>query len=84
MDPQGNAGDSYSLRIGIRTVSWSENSFFVNGRPFYFKGCGRYEYEDVSGVELEGLLIECVPDFYLISRSCSQAGPGTFYSLPRT
>ena len=49
MDSHGNAMDSYSLRIGIRTVSWNEKSFFVNGRPFYFKGCGRYEYEDVSG-----------------------------------
>ena len=42
--------DSYTLRIGIGTMSWYDKTFFVNGRPFYFKGCGRYEYEDVSSM----------------------------------
>ena len=49
LDPSSDIPqDSYSLNVGIRTVTWSQNEFFINGKPFYFKGCGRYEYEDVS------------------------------------
>ena len=46
----GRPQDSYWLHVGIRTVTWSESEFFINGKPFYFKGCGRYEYGDVSEI----------------------------------
>lgn len=41
--------DRYRLPFGVRTVSFSEKEFFVNGRPFRFKGFGKHEDMDLKG-----------------------------------
>ncbi|MGD1448222.1 beta-glucuronidase [Vibrio harveyi] len=35
--------DVYRLPVGIRTVEVIENKFFINKKPFYFKGFGKHE-----------------------------------------
>ena len=39
--------DVYRLRVGVRTLSWSESTFMINNRPVYFRGFGRHEDSDV-------------------------------------
>ena len=40
--------DVYRLKVGIRTVEWTEDKFLINGKPFYFRGFGRHEDSNVS------------------------------------
>ncbi|MBB1078689.1 beta-glucuronidase [Limosilactobacillus sp. STM2_1] len=35
--------DSYTQEFGVRTVEIKDHQFFINGRPFYFKGFGWHE-----------------------------------------
>lgn len=35
--------DTYSLPVGIRTVSIDGDKFLINNKPFYFKGFGKHE-----------------------------------------
>ncbi len=45
--------DTYTETFGIRTIDITENSFQINGRPFYFKGFGKHEDSDVRGKGLD-------------------------------
>jgi len=43
--------DYYSLKIGIRSLSWDQamqNSILINGKPLYIRGFGRHEDADVK------------------------------------
>jgi beta-glucuronidase len=40
--------DVYRLPFGVRTVSVCNNTFLVNGQPFYFRGFGRHEDYNVK------------------------------------
>lgn len=40
--------DTYTLKIGIRSVSLTKTNFFINGEKFYFKGFGKHEDANVS------------------------------------
>lgn len=40
--------DVYRMKVGIRTLTWNNTSFFINGKPIYFRGFGRHEDSDVS------------------------------------
>lgn len=40
--------DVYRLKVGVRTLSWNNTSFMINGKPVYFRGFGRHEDSDVS------------------------------------
>lgn len=46
--------DIYRLKVGIRTLAWDKSRFLINGEPVYFRGFGRHEDADVSGID--GLL----------------------------
>jgi beta-glucuronidase len=45
----GTAFDSYSLLMGIRTISVEGDRLLLNGRPVYLKGFGRHEDFPVTG-----------------------------------
>uniref|UniRef100_A0A0K8VYX4 Beta-glucuronidase n=1 Tax=Bactrocera latifrons TaxID=174628 RepID=A0A0K8VYX4_BACLA len=38
--------DVYRLKVGIRTLTWNNSSFLINGRPVYFRGFGKHEDSD--------------------------------------
>ncbi|MCF0261719.1 MAG: beta-glucuronidase [Sphaerochaetaceae bacterium] len=41
--------DKYELPFGIRTVEVKGKEFFINGKPFYFKGVGKHEDSFIRG-----------------------------------
>jgi len=41
--------DSYTLRVGVRTVKISDSKILINGKPFYFKGFGMHEDIEILG-----------------------------------
>ncbi|MFH5823404.1 beta-glucuronidase [Georgenia sp. AZ-5] len=45
----GATADSYSLKVGVRTVEVRGTEFLINGEPFYFKGFGMHEDHAVIG-----------------------------------
>ncbi|CAG7787103.1 unnamed protein product, partial [Allacma fusca] len=56
--------DVYRLKVGIRTVSWTEKQFLINNKPFYFRGFGRHEDFDVRGKGIDNVML--VKDHNLI------------------
>jgi len=42
-DKSGQILDSYSLPIGLRTVTWDDKSLYLNGKPVFLKGFGKHE-----------------------------------------
>ncbi|KAG1682554.1 Beta-glucuronidase [Nymphon striatum] len=59
-----STSDVYKLPVGIRTVSWTNSSLFINNKPFYFTGFGRHEDSDIRGKGMDFPLI--IRDFNLI------------------
>ncbi|XP_046744627.1 beta-glucuronidase-like [Diprion similis] len=45
--------DVYRLPVGIRTVSWTNTSLLLNGKPVYFRGFGRHEDSIIRGRALD-------------------------------
>ena len=41
--------DSYTLKVGIRTIEVKENKLLLNGKPVYLKGFGRHEDFPITG-----------------------------------
>lgn len=41
--------DTYELPVGVRTVSVAEGKFYINKKPFYFKGFGKHEDTHING-----------------------------------
>ncbi len=41
--------DSYSLRVGIRTIEVKDDKLLLNGKPIYLKGFGRHEDFPITG-----------------------------------
>ncbi|KRF85729.1 beta-glucuronidase isoform X3 [Drosophila virilis] len=56
--------DVYRLSVGLRTLSWNNTSFLINGKPVYFRGFGRHEDADVRGKGLDNALM--TRDFNLL------------------
>ncbi|XP_030386989.1 beta-glucuronidase-like isoform X1 [Scaptodrosophila lebanonensis] len=56
--------DVYRLNVGIRTLSWTNTTFNINGKPVYFRGFGRHEDADVRGKGLDYALL--TRDFNLL------------------
>ncbi|KAH8283558.1 hypothetical protein KR018_006458 [Drosophila ironensis] len=56
--------DVYRLKVGLRTLSWNQSQFLINGRPVYFRGFGRHEDSDIRGKGLDNALM--VRDFNLL------------------
>jgi beta-glucuronidase len=48
-DTAGHTVDTYDLRTGIRTVSADNDTLYINGKPFYFRGFGMHEDADIRG-----------------------------------
>ncbi|KAG5893260.1 hypothetical protein JTB14_002666 [Gonioctena quinquepunctata] len=64
LDTQGDLLDTYSLPIGLRTLSWTNSSLLINNVPLYLHGFGRHEDSDIRGKGLDFPLI--VRDYNLI------------------
>ncbi|XP_076275935.1 beta-glucuronidase-like [Rhynchophorus ferrugineus] len=41
--------DSYEQTFGFRDLTWDNESFYINGKPIYFRGVGRHEDSDIRG-----------------------------------
>ncbi|CAG7674586.1 unnamed protein product [Allacma fusca] len=63
-DTATNEKDVYRLKVGIRQVRWTAKQFLINGNPFYFRGYGRHEDNDVRGKGFDNVLL--VKDHNLI------------------
>lgn len=48
--------DCYNQSFGIRTVEVKGTQFYINGKPFYFKGFGKHEDSAVHGRGLDEAL----------------------------
>lgn len=49
--------DVYRLKIGVRSLHWSNKEFLINGKPIYFRGFGRHEDSDVSYSFIQTILL---------------------------
>ncbi|CAH0585620.1 unnamed protein product [Chrysodeixis includens] len=49
IDSHGEVIDTYSQKIGIRTVTWSNTTIYLNEKPLYLKGFGMHEDSDLRG-----------------------------------
>lgn len=47
--PLGELIDTYSLKVGIRTVTWSNTTIYINEKPIYLRGFGMHEDSDLRG-----------------------------------
>ncbi|XP_047991676.1 beta-glucuronidase [Leguminivora glycinivorella] len=47
--PRGELVDTYYQKIGIRTVTWTNTSVFINDKPLYLRGFGMHEDSDLRG-----------------------------------
>ncbi|XP_037709618.1 beta-glucuronidase [Drosophila subpulchrella] len=56
--------DVYRLPVGIRSLSWSNDSLLLNGKPLYLRGFGRHEDSDIRGKGLDNALL--ARDFNLL------------------
>ncbi|CAL8111717.1 unnamed protein product [Orchesella dallaii] len=63
-DDSSDIEDIYRLKIGIRSIRWTDTSFTINGRPFYFAGFGRHEDFFIRGRGFDPVLL--VKDHNLI------------------
>ncbi|PLS09704.1 beta-glucuronidase [Neobacillus cucumis] len=45
----GNTIDVYEQPFGVRTVEVKDGKFFINNKPFYFKGFGKHEDSPIHG-----------------------------------
>ncbi|CAG7834547.1 unnamed protein product [Allacma fusca] len=55
-DSGSNERDVYRLKVGIRTISWTEKQFLINSKPFYFRGFGRHEDFDIRGKGIDNVM----------------------------
>ncbi|XP_041979333.1 beta-glucuronidase isoform X2 [Aricia agestis] len=49
LGPLDEVIDTYHLKIGIRTVTWSNTTMFINDKPIYLRGFGMHEDSDLRG-----------------------------------
>ncbi|XP_038209707.1 beta-glucuronidase [Zerene cesonia] len=47
--PLGELVDTYSQKVGIRTVTWSNTTVYLNDKPIYLRGFGMHEDSDLRG-----------------------------------
>nr|XP_037868215.1 beta-glucuronidase isoform X1 [Bombyx mori] len=46
---RGDIIDTYSQKIGIRTVTWTNTTIYLNSKPLYLRGFGMHEDSDLRG-----------------------------------
>ncbi len=78
--------DEYYLNVGLRTVKVIDNRFYINDKPFYFKGFGKHDDFDLIGKGLN--LPVMIRDFELLKwigansvRTSHYPYPEEFYQL---
>ncbi|XP_049873119.1 beta-glucuronidase-like isoform X2 [Pectinophora gossypiella] len=49
LGPKGEVVDTYSQKIGIRTVTWTNTTIYLNEKPIYLRGFGMHEDSDLRG-----------------------------------
>ncbi|VEN49065.1 unnamed protein product [Callosobruchus maculatus] len=49
LDDIGDLIDKYTLPVGIRTVTWTNTSLYINKEKVYLHGFGRHEDSDIRG-----------------------------------
>lgn len=64
LNEYGEIVDKYNLPVGLRTLSWSNSSFYINDKPLYLHGFGKHEDADIRGKGLDLPLI--IRDYNLI------------------
>lgn len=64
LGPDNFVVDEYELRVGVRTIRVTDRSFLINGKEFYFRGCGKHEDADVRGKGVDAVMN--VKDFNLL------------------
>lgn len=64
VDSNNNLIDKYCLPFGIRTVEVKNQVFYINNKPFYFKGFGKHEDSELNGHGYNPVMIK--RDFELI------------------
>lgn len=64
LDTYGDLVDKYIQPVGIRTVTWTNTSLFINNKPIYMHGFGKHEDSEIRGKGLDLPVI--VRDFNLI------------------
>lgn len=47
--PQGDIIDTYKQKVGIRTVTWTNTTVYLNEKPIYMRGFGMHEDSDLRG-----------------------------------
>ncbi|MCI9174347.1 MAG: beta-glucuronidase [Lachnospiraceae bacterium] len=52
----GYGEDQYEESFGVRSVEVKGNQFYINGKPFYFKGAGKHEDSAVHGRGMDEVL----------------------------
>ncbi|CAH0563529.1 unnamed protein product [Brassicogethes aeneus] len=56
--------DKYVQKVGLRSLSWDNTTFTINGKPLYLHGFGRHEDSDIRGKGLDLPLV--IRDYNLI------------------
>ncbi|KAL7737165.1 hypothetical protein ACLKA6_005363 [Drosophila palustris] len=56
--------DAYRLPVGIRSLSWNNESLLLNGKPLYLRGFGKHEDSDIRGKGLDNAVL--LRDFNLL------------------
>lgn len=73
---QGRTVDVYEEPFGVRTVEVKDGKFYINRKPFYFKGFGKHEDAPIHGRGFAEAVN--VMDFNLMKRwrpmNCGDAG----------
>ncbi|CAG7734111.1 unnamed protein product [Allacma fusca] len=77
LETASNEKDIYRLKVGIRTVTWTEKEFQINNFPFYFRGFGRHEDYDVRGKGVDNVML--VKDHNLIKWTGANSYRTTHY-----
>nr|CAH7731210.1 unnamed protein product [Callosobruchus chinensis] len=49
LDDSGDLVDKYTLPVGIRTITWTNTSLYINKQKVYLHGFGRHEDSDIRG-----------------------------------
>ncbi|CAH0715437.1 unnamed protein product, partial [Brenthis ino] len=47
--PDGEVLDTYGQKVGIRTITWSNTTIYINDKPLYLRGFGMHEDSDLRG-----------------------------------
>ena len=50
-DSSAGTVDVYRMNVGVRTIQWTDKSFLINNKPFYFRGIAEPPAEALSDTQ---------------------------------